>query len=109
MGRNPEEKESPRCLSLRSPSSSSITNATQEEEERRLTLELLVNAEDRSVRLTVKWGGRSGALGPSSFSPHAGTGAGKGPPSQSPWSKGAPSAVTFRGHDHQHLALAHLF
>lgn len=108
MGRNPEEKES---LGLRSPGSSSITNATREEEEEecRVTLELLVNAEDRSVRLTVMWGGTSGALGPSSFSPHAGTGAGEGSPSPSPWSKGALSAVALRGHDHQHLALAHLF
>lgn len=83
MGRNPEEKES---LGLRSPGSSSITNATREEEEEecRVTLELLVNAEDRSVRLTVMWGGTSGALGPSSFSPHAGTGAGEGSPSPSP-------------------------
>lgn len=84
MGRNPKEKESPHCLGSRSPSSSSITNATQEEEEGRVTLELLVNAEDRSVRLTVTWEGRSRALGPSSFSPHAGTGAGEGPPSPSP-------------------------
>lgn len=106
-----KEKESPHPDS-RSPNSSPC-HEEEEEEECCVTLELLVNAEDGSLRLTVMQGkhGLSPSLLRTDVPPPA---IGGGPflmahfTLLAPQAWGAASAVALRGHDQQHLALAHL-